>query len=49
MIKATTRRKNDATHEAQATVYLRVVDDNDLFPFFKESEYAATVDDQVII
>ncbi|KAI6191302.1 hypothetical protein M3Y97_00213900 [Aphelenchoides bicaudatus] len=46
VIKATTRRKNDATHEAQATVYLRVVDDNDLFPFFKESEYAVTIDEQ---
>lgn len=49
VIKATARRKNEGTQEAQAIINLRVLDDNDLFPFFKESEYSATIDDQLSI
>jgi hypothetical protein len=47
VIKATARRKNEATQEAQSTVYLKIIDDNDLFPFFTESQYSASIDDQV--
>lgn len=46
-IKAIARRRSDTTHEAQTIVAIKVLDDNDLFPFFRDAEYTTNVDDEV--
>ncbi|CAD5229179.1 unnamed protein product [Bursaphelenchus okinawaensis] len=49
VIKASARKKREGNFEAQCIVNVRVVDDNDILPFFRDPEYKVDVDNKLSV